>query len=118
MLHGFAALLMAVGLAAGPAAAATHAGAPATAATQVAPAAVSPEMRQLEGKRVRIYYEVNLLGGQKPSPLHTEYLVSLLKQAGVGVVHITGGGDDPLDDPFNVKKPDIIILGDMPPPPQ
>src|SRR5688572_23402394 len=73
---------------------------------------VPAEVRQLQGKVVKIYQDVDLTGAGAPSSLHTQYLVTLLEQAGAKVVR--GRPDEPKDE----DKPGVVIFGDPAPPPK
>jgi hypothetical protein len=73
-----------------------------------APATAPAEVQQLKGKIVQIYHHVDLTGAGKPSPLHTGYLAMVLQQAGATLIRPDEAG----------KKPDVVIFGEMLPPPQ
>src|SRR5688572_32525454 len=63
---------------------------------------VSAEIRQLQGKVVKIHHDVDLLGTGKPSILHTHYLRIILQEAGVTVLK------DRVHDEKNVQtQPDV-----------
>jgi hypothetical protein len=76
--------------------------------TRAADQAVPAEIRKLKGEAVKIYHDVNLLGGEKPSVVHTQYLVIVLEKAGVTVVQSRG-----VDEKKQEPKPDLVILGEM-----
>src|SRR5689334_13409628 len=70
-----------------------------TAPTTSPPAPELPaQVRELSGKLVVIWYDVDLFGARKPSPLHTAYLTMVLRRAGAAVP-----GAHDLEDPFNAK---------------
>ena len=74
------------------------------------PPAVPGEVRQFDGKRVRIYHDVDLLGTGKPSALHTRYLTMILRQAGATVTR--GAAEEE-------KPADVVIFGEpLGPPPE
>lgn len=79
-----------------------------TRAAEHSPPAVPGEVQQFNGKRVRIYHDVDLLGSGKPSALHTQYLTMILQQAGATVTR--GAAEE--------KKPDVVIFGEPLGPPE
>jgi hypothetical protein len=83
------------------------------AAARGAEAPVPAEVAALKGKAVRIWHDVDLVGTGKPSPLHTAYLVMVLEEAGAKIAR-----PQDLNDPFNARKPDLVIFGEMMPPPK
>jgi hypothetical protein len=80
---------------------------------QAAEVPVPAEVAALKGKLVRVWHDVDLTGTGKPSPLHTGYLMIVLKEAGAVVDR-----GNAFDDPFNVRKADVVIFGEMMPPPK
>src|SRR5688572_19781457 len=64
--------------------------------------ALPAEVQDLKGKRVAIYYDLDLLGTGKPSPLHTQYVSLILQRAGATVLR-GGGGQTTFD---------VVIFGE------
>jgi len=69
---------------------------------------VPAEVHRLEGKVVKIYYDVDLLGKGEPSVLHTQYLTIVLEQAGVTVQQCRT-----LNEKKQAQQPDVVIFGEM-----
>jgi hypothetical protein len=70
--------------------------------------AVPAEVHQLQGKVVKIYYDVDLLRVGKPSILDTQYLAIVLEKSGATVQQTHR-----LSEKQEQAKPDVVIFGEM-----